>query len=177
MTSDADRRLLLEIAREAIAAHVHRRPMPDVAPAALHERCAGVFVTLHRAGELRGCIGHLETDAALPRVVVQCAIGACSADTRFPPVSLVEVEQLHIEISLLGPLETITASQEIEVGRHGLVVEQGRRRGLLLPQVAAERRWDPDTFLSQTCRKAGLPPDAWKRGASIWRFGAEVFGE
>ena len=115
----------------------------------------------------------------LTRMVARCAVAACSDDPRFPPVVPVQLPEIQIEMSLLGPLEPIAGSADIEVGRHGLVVELGRQRGLLLPQVAIERHWDAATFLSQTCRKAGLPPDSWRRAAMVklWRFDAEVFGE
>jgi len=109
--------------------------------------------------------------------VTRCAVAACSADPRFPPVTPAELEQIEIEISLLGPLEPITGPQEIEIGAHGLVVEMGWQRGLLLPQVATEWKWDAEAFLAHTCHKAGLPRDAWRHGAKVWRFEAEVFGE
>jgi hypothetical protein len=92
-------------------------------------------------------------------------------------VSAVELAGLEIEVSLLGLLEPVASPDDIEVGRHGLLVERDRQRGLLLPQVATEWRWDRETFLAQTCHKAGLPRDAWKQGAKVWRFEAEVFGE
>ena len=134
-------------------------------------------MTLHKRGELRGCIGHIEPTEPLGRVVPRCAVAACSSDSRFPPVAAGELDVIDIEISLLGPLEAIAGPQEISVGRHGLVVERGWRRGLLLPQVAAEWGWDAETFLSHTCLKAGLAHDAWRKGAQVWRFEAEVFSE
>jgi AmmeMemoRadiSam system protein A len=180
MTSEADRRLFLQIARDAIAAHVgatsaHAHGAPGMS--AVLERPGGAFVSLHNQGDLRGCIGHIEATEPLGAVVPRCAVAACSGDPRFPHVTARELEQIDIEISLLGPLEPITGPQDIEVGRHGLVVELGSRRGLLLPQVATEWRWDAVTFLAQTCHKAGLPRDAWKQGAKLWRFEAEVFSE
>jgi uncharacterized protein (TIGR00296 family) len=110
-------------------------------------------------------------------VVTRCAVAAGSTDPRFPPITRTELDELDIEISLLGPLEPIAGPEDIAVGRHGLVVEMGWQRGLLLPQVATEWNWDAETFLSHTCHKAGLPRDAWKHGAKLWRFDAEVFGE
>jgi AmmeMemoRadiSam system protein A len=177
MTSDEDRRALLRLAREAIAAHVHRLPIPvpDLTGVLAHP--SGAFVSLHRHGDLRGCIGHIEANEPLGRVITRCAVAACSTDPRFPSVTPAELADIDLELSLLGPLEPITTADEIEIGRHGLVVQQGWRRGLLLPQVATEWSWDRETFLSQTCHKAGLPMDAWKKGATIWRFEAEVFGE
>ena len=176
MTADADRHLLLRLASEAITAYVNRAAVPSD-PEALGGRTGAAFVTIHSRGELRGCIGHLGTNDALGRVVPRCAVAACSTDPRFPPIALSELRDLEIEVSLLGPLERIAGPQDVEIGRHGLVVQQGSHRGLLLPQVAIEWKWDAETFLAQTCRKAGLHPDAWKTGAEMWRFEAEVFGD
>jgi AmmeMemoRadiSam system protein A len=178
MTSDADRRFLLQLAREAILAHVSVRELMTSTSEPIAAQCSGVFVSLHKHGELRGCIGHIECDQPIGRVVPRCAVAAASTDPRFPPVTLVELSDLEIEISLLGPLEAITGPADIEIGRHGLVIERDWRRGLLLPQVAVEWEWDPEHFLAQTCHKAGLPQDAWKHwGAKRWRFEAEVFSE
>ena len=138
---------------------------------------AGVFVTLHETGELRGCIGHMEPDEPLVPALVDAAVAACSRDPRFPPVRPDELARIAIELSILGPLEPVATLDEVEIGRHGLLVEQGRRRGLLLPQVAVEHQWTAATFVAHTCRKAGLSDNAWQRGASLWRFEAEVFGE
>jgi AmmeMemoRadiSam system protein A len=180
MTSDEERRVLLQIARDAIEAHVNGVTLALEAelsaPGGL-QRPGGAFVTIHLDGQLRGCIGHLEADRLLTRVVRECAVAACSADPRFPPVTASELGGLQLELSLLGPSEPLVSLEEIEIGRHGLIVEQGWQRGLLLPQVATEWRWSRETFLAQTCHKAGLPRDAWKRGARVWRFEAEVFGE
>jgi uncharacterized protein (TIGR00296 family) len=109
--------------------------------------------------------------------VPRCAVAAGTTDPRFPPITPQELDELDIEISLLGPLEPVAGPQDIQIGRHGLVVEQGWQRGLLLPQVATEWQWDAETFLAHTCHKAGLPRDAWKHGAQVFRFEAEVFGE
>jgi AmmeMemoRadiSam system protein A len=177
MTSDADRRLLLRVARAAVEARVNSSPAPSWPEAAAGARADGVFVTLRRRGELRGCIGHIEADQPVAPIIGRCAVAACSADTRFPPVTAQELPEIDIELSLLGPLDPVSDIGDIEIGRHGLVVEQGWSRGLLLPQVATEWQWDRETFLRHTCRKAGLPQDAWKHGAKLWRFEAEVFGE
>lgn len=172
-----ERAQLLVIAREALAAWVNRAA-PVVPPPGVSERRAGAFVTLHARGELRGCIGHVEASRRLVDVVAECAVSAASADPRFPPVTASELLVVEIEVSVLGPLEPVARIDEVEVGRHGLVVESGRRRGLLLPQVAREWEWDAVTFVAQTCRKAGLPLDAWPSGgATLLRFEAEVFGE
>lgn len=185
MTTSQERTQLLQIAREAIMAHV--TGVAGVTGGALAAadrtdlsvRRGGVFVSLHKHGQLRGCIGHLESDDSLIRVVARCAVAACSADPRFPPVAPGELRQLQVELSVLGPLEPAAGPADIEIGRHGLLVEMGRQRGLLLPQVAAEQQWDAQTFLGQTCRKAGLPEDSWQRGGSVevWRFEAEVFAD
>src|SRR5258706_11311508 len=172
MTSDHDRKLLLTLAREAIAAHVGAAPAHAPAITGALAKPGGAFVTLRLRGELRGCIGHIERTDPIGGAVPQCAVAACSADPRFPPVTPAELPQIEIEISLLGPLEPIAGPSDIEIGRHGLVVQQGWARGLLLPQVAIDWRWDAETFLGQTCHKAGLPNDAWKHGPKIWRVEA-----
>ena len=177
MTTDHERALLLRLAREAIAAHVGVAPAPGPGLSDVLTQPGGAFVTLHNHGDLRGCIGHVEPNEPLGKVVARCAVAACSSDPRFPPITATELEHIDIEISLLGPLEPIAAPQDVEVGRHGLVVESGWHRGLLLPQVATEWSWDAEAFLAHTCHKAGLPRDAWKHGAKLWRFEAEVFGE
>ena len=177
MTTESDRQLLLRIAREAIAAFVSGAPAHVPGAADVLARPGGAFVTLHKGADLRGCIGHIEPTEPLGAVVPRCAVAACSTDPRFPPLASDELDAIDIEISLLGPLESIDGPADIVIGRHGLVVERGWQRGLLLPQVATERSWNADTFLAHTCRKAGLPLDAWKHGAKAWRFEAEVFGE
>jgi AmmeMemoRadiSam system protein A len=177
MTSPHDRALLLRLAREALAAHVGVAPahVPGLSGPLAEPR--GAFVTLHNHGELRGCIGHIEPTTPLGKVVPRCAVAAGTNDPRFPPITPTELDELDIEISVLAPLEPIAGPQDIDVGRHGLVVERDWQRGLLLPQVAVEWNWDAETFLAQTCHKAGLPRDAWKHGAKKWRFEAEVFSE
>jgi AmmeMemoRadiSam system protein A len=173
-----ERDALLAIAREAITAWAMGAAVASQDTTPRRERRAGAFVTLHARGELRGCIGYVEADRPLTDVVARCAVSAASSDPRFPPVSASELTLIHIEVSVLGPLEPVALIDEVEVGRHGLVVESGPRRGLLLPQVAPEWGWDAATFVAQTCRKAGLPPDAWpSRGATLLRFEADVFGE
>jgi AmmeMemoRadiSam system protein A len=177
MMTQLDRDRLLQIARAAITAHLAgvRADLPVLEGAIA--RTGGAFVSLHKERELRGCIGHLEADLPLGQVVAQCAVSAATADPRFQAVEAAEMSALTLEISVLGPLEPVTALDEVEPGRHGLVVEMGWRRGLLLPQVATEWNWDREAFAAHTCRKAGLPPDAWKKGARLWRFEAEVFAE
>jgi AmmeMemoRadiSam system protein A len=177
MINDADRRSLLQFARETIAARVMAQPEPAPRSCEAFSVHAGVFVSIHSSGDLRGCIGHIEPNETLGALIPRCAIAAATTDPRFPAVSAQELPDLDIELSILGPLEPVHNPDDFEIGRHGLVVELGMRRGLLLPQVATQWKWNGETFLAQTCRKAGLPADAWKQGATVWRFEAEVFGE
>ena len=172
-----ERQALLALAREALESSVRGWPMP-VAPAdELFARRAGAFVTLTEAGELRGCIGRPEPRDALWEVIVECAAAAALEDPRFTPVSPDELSRIRIEVSVLTPVRPVTDLRLVEVGRHGLVISQGGLRGLLLPQVAVEWGWTRDEFLSHTCRKAGLPHDAWQRGAEVFAFEAEIFSE
>ena len=136
------------------------------------------FVTIRIGGELRGCIGTTEATRPLGETVISCAISAAFHDPRFPPLRLEEYRQSDLEISILSLFREIHSVEQIEVGKHGLVLSMGYHRGLLLPQVAAEHGWDRDTFLQYTCRKAGLSANAWKNPeARIEIFTAEVFGE
>src|SRR3954453_6963407 len=136
----------------------------------------GAFTTLHIAGNLRGCVGYIAAVKPLIQTVAETAVAAAFDAPRFPRLSASEAPHLQIEISVLSLPKPIRA-EEVVAGRHGLIISQGTRRGLLLPQVADEQHWDAPTFLSQTCIKAGLPPDAWREGATIEAFTAEVFGE
>jgi AmmeMemoRadiSam system protein A len=139
----------------------------------------GVFVTIKRDGQLRGCLGTLDELVHLGREVARCAADAATRDPRFAPVTLQELADLSVEVSVLGPLEQIdpTLPDAITLGRHGLVVVRGRRRGVLLPQVAIEWKWSVEQFLRHTCLKAELPADAWRHGALVYRFAADVFGD
>jgi AmmeMemoRadiSam system protein A len=136
-------------------------------------------VTIKRHGELRGCLGTLENRDGLAAEIVKCAADSASRDPRFAPIAPGELPELSLEISVLGPLERIDAltPDAFTIGVHGLVVEQGKHRGLLLPQVAVEWGWTREEFLSHTCVKARLSPDAWRGAALVYRFGAEVFGD
>jgi AmmeMemoRadiSam system protein A len=136
-----------------------------------------VFVTLRAGNELRGCIGILEPARPLAEAVAQCAAAAATEDPRFPPLSRDELGRVSIEISALAAPVPVSDPGQVVLGRHGLLVSRGRRRGVLLPQVPVEQGWDLATFLRETCLKAGLPPDAWRSGARLEAFGAEVFGE
>lgn len=174
-----ERRRLLRLAREAIAAHLAGRE-PEPPPATgLPPGGHGAFVTLRRAsdGELRGCLGQMEAGESLAAIVAEMAVAAATRDPRFGPVSAGELGSLRIEISVLSPLEPIRPA-DIEVGRHGLLLCYGNRRGVLLPQVPVEHGWDREAFLARTCEKAGLPPDTWRRpGVQLAGFTASVFGE
>ncbi len=179
MLSDSDKQLLLSTARNAIEASVQDKPLPRLKniPEMLQQPC-GAFVTLHKAQELRGCIGYIESDMSLIKTVQDVAVKSALSDPRFPPVEAEEVPLLEIEISVMTPPEAISDMTRIEVGKHGLIMQKGLRRGLLLPQVASEYGWDRETFLNQTARKAGLPADAWRQpDTKVFIFSAEVFNE
>ncbi|PYS96356.1 MAG: hypothetical protein DMF50_04935 [Acidobacteria bacterium] len=175
---DEDRLLLLDLARRALVARVggHPLPGPPEAPPRLLEP-QGAFVTLRLGGDLRGCIGMLEAGQSLAGAVVRCAAAAAAEDPRFPPLRPAEAGEVRIEISALELPFRVTDLSQVEIGRHGLLVSRGNRRGVLLPQVAVEQGWDLKTFVEETCLKAGLPPDDWTRGALLEAFGAQVFGE
>lgn len=178
MLTEPQKAALLELAKRAIAAEVAGRPETHEIDLELPVS-SGVFVTIKCRGDLRGCLGTLQCSRGLAAEVARCAADAASRDPRFTPVSLDEIPDLSIEVSVLGPLEEIDPANlsDIALGRHGLVAELGVRRGLLLPQVATEWGWTVEQFLRQTCVKAGLPGDAWENGARIYRFDAEVFGD
>ena len=177
--SREERALLLRLVHQAIDGALGGQPAPAGPPPALAPHLSemrGAFVTLHLAGQLRGCVGFVQPTRGLYHTILEAALNAAFHDPRFLPVSEEEAPGLEVEISVLSPLQPI-APEQVVVGRHGLVVSRGLSRGLLLPQVAVENGWDAPTFLEQTCLKAGLPADAWKRGATLQAFTAEVFGE
>jgi AmmeMemoRadiSam system protein A len=176
---DSAKNELLALARRTLESYLARGEIPGYFTSRLElcTRC-GAFVSLHRGKDLRGCIGLLTPDEELYRTVQRCAISSAVEDSRFPPVTYEELPELTIELSILAPLQTIRDPFEVEVGRHGLLISREGRRGLLLPQVATENLWDRETFLNQTCRKAGLPPNAWRDpDTSIKSFTAQVFSE
>ena len=176
--SQSDKETLLRIARQSIETHLDGRDIPEFdVPDHLREPGAA-FVTLERRGQLRGCIGHTVAVKPLFETVSYCGIQAAVADPRFPPVKAGEFDGLDIEISVLTPLQEVTSLDEIEVGRDGLMIHKGNNRGLLLPQVATEYGWNRTEFLEHTCRKAGLPRDAYKSAeATIYKFQAIIFAE
>lgn len=185
------RRTLLRIAHEAILSVLDGQPLPEVPPflAGLAEP-RGVFTTLyldpgsdlpvseprHLHRQLRGCVGYALPIAPVYRAVAETARAAAFDDSRFLPVTKEEALDLEVSLSVLSHLFPI-CPEAVEVGRHGLLISQGARRGLLLPQVPVENGWDRLTFLEQACRKAGLPPDSWRKAASIEAFSAEVFSD
>lgn len=179
MLNEQQQDKLLQVARQSLKAAVAGANPPDLSTEdADLQKVQGAFVTLKRNGELRGCIGHIEGQFPLIETVARMAQAAALEDPRFPPVTEQELPGLSIEISVMSPLEEVTDVEEIEVGRHGLCISRGMNRGLLLPQVPGEWGWDREQFLSHTCQKASLPPDAWKdEGTTIECFSAEVFGE
>ncbi|MFZ0731315.1 MAG: AmmeMemoRadiSam system protein A [Candidatus Sulfotelmatobacter sp.] len=168
--------LLLRLAHDSILSALERREISFDPPSPHLAELRGAFASLYLNGELRGCVGYLSPTRSLYKTVAEVARAAAFEDTRFYPVTIEEARNLEIELSIMSPPQPI-APEAVEVGRHGLLVGIGGFRGLLLPQVAAEHRWDRITFLQQTCQKAGLPPDAWQKGANIEAFTAEVFGD
>jgi len=179
LLNDNERNFLLGLARDVIATTASGET-PDT-PEYFSETLSanlGVFVTLHKSGELRGCIGFVEGIKPLQDAVIEMAQSAAFNDPRFAPVSSEEIDDLELEISVLSPIVELKDVDEIEIGKHGLIIEQGFYKGLLLPQVATENHWDRTEFLQHTCRKSGLPVDAWQdRKTKIYAFSAEIFSE
>lgn len=178
--TDDQRQALLRVARQSIAAVLEGRT-PQWKAEDFDDTLrqpAGAFVTLTREGDLRGCIGSIQAVEPLYKAVASSAISASTRDPRFHPVQRGELDQLELEISVMGPIERVTNFDDIVVGRDGLIVSRGPYAGLLLPQVASEYGWDRDTFLDQTCVKAGLPRGAWRaQDCRVEKFSATVFGE
>lgn len=175
--SDQDKAKLHEIARQSITAGLAGlRPEPLKKLSGVFQEPRGAFVTLHLHGALRGCIGLIEAVKPLAETIQEMAYAAAFGDPRFPTLTAEEFKGIDLEISVLTPLRRIKNIDEIKVGVHGLYIRQGSRRGLLLPQVATEYKWDRDTFLQQTCHKAGLPAMAWKDpNTEIFLFSADIF--
>jgi AmmeMemoRadiSam system protein A len=174
--SAQERALLLNVAHEAIISVLEQRDIHLTSPSPHLAEQRGAFTTLYYHGELRGCVGFVLPVAPLYRTVAETARGAAFEDGRFSPVTREEASGLDISLSILSQVVPIRP-EEVEVGRHGLLIGLSGRRGLLLPRVPIEHDWDRETFLEQTCKKAGLPPDAWRAGATIEAFTAEVFGD
>jgi uncharacterized protein len=174
--STEERRILLKLAHEAILSKFENREISLQSPSPHLAQQRGVFTTIYLHGALHGCVGFVFPVNSLYRNVAETARSAAFEDTRFAPITREEAAALEVSLSILSPLSPI-ASEEIEIGRHGLLITMAGHRGLLLPQVPVEQGWDRVTFLEQTCRKAGLPLDSWKNSAQIEAFTAEVFGD
>jgi AmmeMemoRadiSam system protein A len=180
MLNKAQRKRLLEIARNSIEAYLKtnkKMELTETDPLLLKEM--GAFVTLHKHGELAGCIGSLLGKQPLYLTVRDMAVEAAVDDPRFSPVTLQELKDIEIEISALTPLKRIESADEIKMGTHGVLLRRGFNSGVFLPQVAAETGWSKEEFLSNLCsHKAGLPALAWKdKSTEIYIFTAEVFSE
>jgi len=176
--SGEEKQALLRIARESIEAELRGEAPPAAEGQGTPDEKRGAFVSLKKRGKLRGCIGMIEAKKPLAQTVEEMAVAAAFQDPRFPPLRREELKDLRVEISVLTPLRRVADVGAIEIGTHGLYIRKGARAGLLLPQVAIEWRWDRETFLRETCRKAGLAPDAWRDPETeIYLFSADVFGE
>jgi uncharacterized protein len=176
--NERDQHELLRIARESVNAYLAGRTprVPDF-PSGPLTQPHSVFVSIHKDGNLRGCIGNIHPSASLVRTTSDCAISAAVGDPRFMPLTIDELAKIDFEISVLSPMERVQDIGTIVVGRDGLFIAKRNARGLLLPQVASSFGWDRERFLAETSRKAGLEPDEWKEGAAIFRFTAHVFHE
>jgi AmmeMemoRadiSam system protein A len=180
--SPAERADLLRLARATLTCVLEKKELPAAEPSEIRvtpamRRPSGAFVTLHKSGQLRGCIGEVVPTRPLYKCVMAQAVNAGLNDHRFPPVELPEMDAIDMEISVLTPLRPVASIAEIEIGRHGVVLKKGDRGALFLPQVATEQGWDLETTLAHLSQKAGLPEDAWREGASFEVFEAIVFGE
>jgi AmmeMemoRadiSam system protein A len=176
--SEEDRKAILELARQGVLYAVcHERPLSSFPTTGIFAERRGLFVTLHVAKKLRGCIGMIEGSVSLGETLARCAADAALHDPRFSRMRMEEMDALEIEVSLLSPLEPIRP-EEVEIGTHGLLVERGPRRGLLLPQVALEHQLSQEQFLAETCAKAGLACDAWRETETkLYGFQCEIIAE
>jgi len=169
---------LLGLAREAIRNHLEGRAKPKVEKKdkILSEK-RGAFVTLTIDGQLRGCIGYPLPVKPLAEAVLDMAVAAATQDPRFDPLEAEDLDKVHIEISVLGLPRKVKGPEDVEVGKHGIIISKGGYKGLLLPQVPTEYGWDRETYLRSGCLKAGLDPNEWKKGVTIEVFTAQVFSE
>ena len=174
--SAEERAVLLRLAHESILSALDRRKICLDPPTPHLAEPRGAFTSLYRNAALRGCVGYVLATSSIYRTVAETARAAAFEDTRFQPVTREEAHELRVELSILSPPRPILPDA-VEIGRHGLLISMHGGRGLLLPQVPVEHGWDRTTFLEQACRKAGLPLDAWQKGAVIEAFTAEVFGD
>lgn len=174
-----EKEVLLDIAKKAIEAEINHKEIPElIIDSENLKQKRGAFVTLKKGGQLRGCIGYIKAYKPLGETVQEMAIAAAFNDPRFPSLKSDELQYLTFEISVLSPFKRIKDVNEIEVGKHGLYIVRGCNSGLLLPQVAIEYEWDRETFLKETCHKAGLPLQAWMdEETEIYIFSAEYFGD
>jgi len=175
---DSSQLYLLKLSRQSNQDFIQFGRKPDEIPPSeelLEKR--GAFVTLHKKELLRGCIGCLAPLSPLYRTIIDCSVSAAVEDPRFPPLLLQELSELEIEISLLSPPKDVDNILDIEIGAHGLIISCRGKRGLLLPQVPLRDCWNRERFLQETCRKAGLPPDEWQKGAKIECFTSLIFRE
>ncbi|AKB75593.1 hypothetical protein MSLAZ_2332 [Methanosarcina lacustris Z-7289] len=187
MLTETEGRAAVKLARKTIETFLSEKRLTepqesgsDLSPVFGENR--GVFVTLTEDGLLRGCIGHPYPDSTLEEAILDSAISAATRDPRFPPVGKEELDSIVVEVTVLTQPEKINASpkdlpDKVIIGKHGLIVKQGYYQGLLLPQVAPENNMDAIDFLSHTCMKAGLSPDAWVNGAEVYRFEGQIFKE
>lgn len=172
--TEGEKKELLALAKRAITDYVSNGKAPEVEIKNQKFKSDGaVFVTIKKKGSLRGCIGHIQPVMPLYQSVITNAVAACSSDPRFPPMTKDELKDIDIEISILSPLNRLKDVNDIQVGKHGLVIRKDMQRGLLLPQVATESGWDRETYLKHLCTKAGLPETAWKE-ADLYTFTAEI---
>lgn len=179
--SDDEKDILLKLVRSTIEAKLQGGAAGEAKPleGLLAEKC-GAFVTLHKDGRLRGCIGLLQSDEPLYKTISGMALSAAFEDSRFPAVSKDELEEIDIEISVLSPLlhlKDVMDPEAVKIGKHGIYLTDGIKSGVLLPQVAVDQGFDRLMFLEQTSLKAGLDPDAWKGDAEVYVFTADIFGE
>ena len=174
--SAEERKLLLRLAHDSIRSAFEKREISFFPPTNHLAELRGAFTTLYVSGQLRGCVGYALPVTSLYRTVAETARAAAFDDSRFWPLKVDELPNLEISLSILSLLRPIRP-EEVEIGRHGLLITLSGRRGLLLPQVPIEHGWDRATFLQQTCRKAGLPLNAWQSGATLEAFTAEIFGD
>ncbi|MBM3316104.1 AmmeMemoRadiSam system protein A, partial [candidate division WOR-3 bacterium] len=177
--NEEEQQSLLRIARQTVEQYVREGTRPDVSPLTpkLSEK-RGVFVTLKAQGMLRGCIGYIESPLPLYLAVQDRAVQSATCDQRFRPVRPGELADIDIEVTVLSPMRPVSSPDSVVVGRHGVVIQQGPYGAVFLPQVPVEQGWDRDTYLSELCRKAGLPADAWRSPAArLYVFTGQVFGE
>ena len=179
--TEEEKQKLFTIARESIVSALKEEKVPDFSPKEQNLNLKrGVFVTLMNQERLRGCIGHFDADYPLYKIVSNMAVAAATQDYRFMynPVTLVEMDKIEIKISVLSTLKKIDSIDEIEVGKHGIWIRQGSRGGTYLPEVATEQGWNKIEFLEHCCaEKAGLPRDAWKKGADIYIYSSQILSE